>query len=381
VIGNSLRFSIQAALIASLCLFTVTGVVGAQSGGSANPTVGRIMVIEPKGALKVRQSNRVKPVKASVGMPIRRGYMLILDPAGRAAVICGDGTKRQLLPGSHGSPCTKPCTPEVCGINYGDSTIGPTRGPDTAAGLFPVIIWPRKTMLRELRPTIRWSPIAGANETTTYNVTLYGDGMKVIWTKDVVSETRLAYPDDKPPLTPARDYIVVVTANGLSSQQDLSPGRGFTTLTEGQARMLADDEMKIKQIGLPETQTRFLAANLYATRELYGEAIERLENLYTTMKEPAVAGMLGDLYAAIGLNREAEKWYLEALDLTDATDLDGLGATQKNLAQVYENLGAFDRAIARLALARKAYQQLGNKAMVNALIKDELRLKKVRGRR
>ena len=157
--------------------------------------------------------------------------------------------------------------------------------------------------------------------------------MKVIWTKEVVSQTRLTYPNKEAPLTPGQTYKVVVTSDGLSSQQDHSPGLGFTTLTADQARGLADEEIKIKQMGLPETQTRFLISNLYAARELYAEAIEQLEDLYTTMKEPAVASMLGDLYAAIGLNREAEKKYLEALSLTSANDLEGLGSTWKNLAQ------------------------------------------------
>src|SRR6185295_9573216 len=109
-----------------------------------------------------------------------------------------------------------------------------------------------------------------------------------------------------------------------------------------------------KRLRLPETQTRFLIANLYAAKELYAEAIEQLEALYPRMKEPAVVRMLGDLYAVIGLNREAEKKYLEALDLTPANDLDGLGAIQKDLARVYESLGILDRAIAGLAEAKKA---------------------------
>ncbi|MEK6300529.1 MAG: tetratricopeptide repeat protein [Acidobacteriota bacterium] len=308
-------------------------------------------------------------------MLVRRGYMLFLDPTARATVICGDGKKRELAPGAQGCPCREPCTPEVCGINYGGSTIGATRGPDTDAGLFPVVISPRKTRLRNLRPTIRWTPIAGANEKTAYNVTLYGDPMKVIWTKDVVSETRLTYPDKEPPLAPGQIYKVVVTSDGMSSQQDHSPGLGFTTLTADQVRMLADEERKRKQMQLPETQTRFLIANLYAARELYAEALEQLEDLYTTMKEAAVARMLGDIYAVIGLNREAEKRYVEALSLTPADDLEGLGLTQKSLAQVYENLGLFDRARASLAEAKRAYRRLGNLAMVNRLVKDERRLR------
>jgi hypothetical protein len=383
VIGKTSLLLARVALLIGIPFFFGIGVVSAQSGDAIGPTSGRIILIEPKepkGALKVKQGKRIALINAVEGMLVRKGYLLILSPTARATIICGDGKKQELAPGPQGCPCTRPCTPEVCGIRYDGSTIGATRGPDTDAGLFPVVISPRKTMLRNLRPTIRWLPITGAKESTTYDVTLYGDGMKVIWSKEVVSETTLTYPDKEPSLTPGQTYKVVVTSGGLSSQQDHSPGLGFTTLTADQARALADEEIKRKQLGLPETQTRFLVSNLFAARELYSEAIEQLQDLYETMKEPAVARMLGDLYATIGLSREAEKNYLEALSLTPANDLDERGLTEKNLAQVYENLGIYDRAIARLREAIKAYRRLGNRSMVNTLLKNARRLEK-NGRR
>jgi hypothetical protein len=374
----------QMALLGCLYLFAGAGQTSAQSIDGGGPTSGRIIWIEPKepkGTLKVQQGKKAALVNAAEGMLVRRGYLLILDPTARAAVICGDGKKRELSPGLQGCPCTQPCTREVCGINYGGSTIGATRGPDTGSGLFPVVISPRKTLLLTRRPTIRWSPIAGAKDKATYTVTLYGDRMQVIWAKAVVSDTWLDYPAQESPLALGQTYIVVVTSEGQSSQQDRSPGLGFTTLTAIQARMLADEEDKRKRLRLPEPQTRFLIANLYAAKELYAEAIEQLEALYTRTKEPAVVRMLGDLYAVIGLNREAEKKYLEALGLTPANDLDGLGAIQKDLARVYESLGILDRAIARLAEAKKAYRRLSNWAEVKAMSKDEQRLKMLRRRR
>lgn len=384
MIRNRSLIMLYAGLFAGLYLLVGTGDANAQSGDSDDLTSGRIISIDPKtpkGILKVKQAKDANPVDATVGMLIHRGYLLTLNsaPTAKAAVICGDGKTRELVAGPQGCPCRKPCTPEVCGIRYGNSTIGRTRGPDTNLGLFPAVISPRQTLLGNLRPTIRWTPIAGAKEGTTYNVTLYGYSMKVIWSRDVASATRLAYPDNEPPLIPGQTYKVVVTTEGLSSQQDHSPGLGFTTFTADQARALADEEITKKQLGLPEMQTRFLVANLYAARGLYAEAIEQSEELFTTMKEPVVAEMLGDLYAAIGLNREAEKRYLEALGMTPASDLDGLGLIQKNLAEVYENLGIFDQAIAQLEEAIKAYRQLGNIATVNDLLKKIQQLKKPGG--
>jgi len=382
VIGE--RSSLRIVQLFGICV--ALGIVGfgGQSGDITNPTLGRIILIDPKdpkGALKVQQARGVHPVAAVEGMLVRRGYLLTLDPRAKATIICGDGKKRELTQGPQGCPCTKPCSPDVCGIRYEGSTIGATRGPDTEKGTFPIVISPRKTMLQNLRPTIRWSPIAGAKKTTIYDVTLYVEGMEVIWTKEVIGETKLAYPDDQPSLTPGKTYKVVVTSAGLSSQQDVSPGLGFTSLTMEQARALGDDVIKRKQLSLPDAQTRFLISNLFAARELYSEAIEQLEDLYTTMKVSAVPRMIGDLFATTGLNREAEKWYLEALSQTPTDDLEDFGAIQVRLSQVYENLGFFDRAITRLGKARKAYQRLGNRILLNALINNERRLKAPRGRR
>ncbi|HEY7543538.1 MAG TPA: tetratricopeptide repeat protein [Blastocatellia bacterium] len=370
--GDFLRAA-QAALL--LCIH-LTGGVSAQSGDPRDPVWGRIILIKPEGSLKVRQSTRTAFVNATEGMLVRKGYLLSLSPTARAVIICGDGKKRELRPGPQGCPCTRPCTPEVCGIRYDGSTIGATRGPDTDTGAFPVVISPRKTMMRSLRPTIRWTPVVGAKETTTYNVTLYGEGMKIIWSRDVVSQTRLLYPDDEPDLRPGQTYKVVVTSEGSSSQQDHTPGLGFTTLTAEQAQRLADEETKIKRLELPDPQTRFLIANLYAARELYSEAIEQIEALSTTMKEPALASALGDLYAATGLNRESERKYLTALSLTSATDLDNQGLIERNLARAYENLGIIDRALMQLREAIKTYRRLNAGRMVKALLNEERRLKK-----
>ena len=383
--GKTVWLRARITILIGVSLSPAITVLSAQSGNNtgAGPTLGLIILIEPKeekGALKVRQGKRVRPINAVEGMLIRKGYMLTLRDGARATVICGDGKKRELLPGPQGCPCTAPCTPEICGIRYDGSTIGRTRGPDTQRGAFPVVISPRKTMLLNPRPTIRWAPIAGAKENTIYKVTIYGEGMKEIWTRVVGSETTLNYPENEPPLTPGQTYKVVVTSDGLSSEQDHSPGLGFTTLTTDQARALAGEEINRKELGLPDTQTRFLLANLFAARELYSEAIEQLEALYATMKESAVVRMLGDLYAAIGLNREAEKNYLRALAATAADNMESIGATNHNLSQVYESLGTNDLAIARLEKAMRVYRRLGNKAVVSALLRDRRRLKTRRSR-
>jgi tetratricopeptide (TPR) repeat protein len=78
----------------------------------------------------------------------------------------------------------------------------------------------------------------------------------------------------------------------------------------------------------------------------------------------------------IGLNREAEKMYLEALRLQDSSDLEAVAVTQKSLAQTCENLGIFDQAVSRLQEAIRVYELLGDTALVEQLKKREQLLKK-----
>jgi len=371
----------QLVLLAASHLLLCARSSNAQSRDRSDPISGRIALIEPRGGLRIRQAKRGRLMNATEGMLVRRGYLLILNPLAKATIVCGDGKKRELTPGPQGCPCTLACTPAICGIRYEGSTIRATRGPDTNDSAFPVVISPRRTLVGNLRPAIRWAPVAGARANTTYKVILYGDGMRALWARDVISETRLAYPEAEPPLAAGQTYKVVVTTNGLSSQQDRSPGLGFTTLTADQARLLAAEETRERQLGLPETQTRFLIANLYASRELYSEAIDQLDNCDPAFANPAVISLIGDLYAVVGLNREAEKKYLQALASTPANDLDGLGSTHRNLAAVYENLGEFDRAIAQLKEAITVYRRSRNLHVAAVLFNDERRLRNPRSRK
>jgi hypothetical protein len=371
-------FFTGSAPIVCLIFCLAVGSARAQSREAAGPISGQVVRIDPadpKGGLKVIQGKGLDPINATLSMLVRKGNILIRDPKARASVRCSDGKEHKLEPGLQPCPCTEPCTPEVCGISYAGKKLRPVRGPDTNLGLFPVVISPRKTLLLDPRPTIRWTPIAGAKEGTKYKVIVFGENMKIIWSRDVDSKTSLPYPDKEPSLAPGQTYKILVAAEFHSSDEDHSPGLGFVTLTADQARAVADAETKTKQLALPDTETRFLIANLYAARELYAEAIERLQDLYTTTKLPAVARTLGDLYGAIGLSREAERKYLEALGLQDAADLESVGLTQRSLAETYENLGIFDQAIARFEEAIKAYRRLQNTAMVDVLSDEMRRLK------
>ncbi|HXU38169.1 MAG TPA: tetratricopeptide repeat protein [Blastocatellia bacterium] len=377
---NDRLFSIEWVPLTFVWLFLAAFGVEAQSAGSLGPASGQIILItpkEPRGSLKIVRAKGAEPVNATEKMLVRKGYLLDLAPMARAIVLCGDNNPRNLEPGLQPCPCAAPCSPDVCGIHYDGAWIRPTRGgTDTDNSSYPVVVSPRATLLLSTRPAIRWTPITGSGESINYKVTLYGENMKIIWSRNVESGTELPYPAGQAPLDRGRTYKVIITAEGLSSAAERLPGLGFATLTEDQAQALAREENRRKQLEVPDPQKRFLISTLYAARELYAEAIERLEIQYNTNKESAVARLLGDLYAEIGLNREAEKKYLDALSLNPESDLDGLALTQRALAQVYENLGILKQAVEKLIEAIATYQRLGDTATVNVLLDEKRRLAK-----
>jgi len=364
---------VQAGLLAYVCLFLWARNANAQSGHRLGAATGEIILVKPKkGSLKIKRSTGGETVDAAVGMPVHRGNLLILDekdPAARASVICGDGKTHELMPGAQGCPCAHPCPREICGINYDDSTLTGARGADTGSS-FPVVISPRKTRLLTTRPVIRWSSIRGGKENTIYKVTLYRASLgTVVWSREVTAQTTLVYPDKEPPLMPGQTYRVVVSAAGRSSEEDDSPGLGFAILTEHDAKLLANQVAKIKQLRLPDTETRFLISTLLAARDLYAEAIEGFNDVLATLREPAVARMLGDAYAEIGLNPEAERQYLVAANLQDSADLEGVALLQRALANIYEKLGIFEKAVASLEKAADQYAVLGDSTKAEELRK------------
>lgn len=361
-----------------ICVSLEAGGVRAQSGRSGGATTGQIILIDPaqpKGKLKVLQENQRNPVDATQGMPVRRGDLLILDPEAKAAIQCGGRDKPvPLKPGRQGCPCAQACAPEICGTRYDGGVIASTRGGDTTSGAFPMIISPRRGLVLNTRPTIRWAPIAGAKREQIYTVSLYGENQKLVWTREVTAKTEIAYPDNAPALTPGHVYLPIVTAELTSSEDEGVPNRGFTIITADKAKALSKKATRIKDLKLPEAQTRLLTAYLYAAKELYSEAVALLESP-KCIDGPATKRMLGDLYLKIGLNREAERRYLEALKLEPENELEERALILSGLGWAYENLGSFDLAAQNMTEAINAYEKLGDSAMARRLKQEIERLK------
>lgn len=354
---------------AALCLLAMA-VCGAATvvARQADPTVGRIISIEPAhppGKLRVRQGRGEQTADATVGMTVRRGHLLTLAADARAAVYCSDGKKYDLKPGQiQGCPCTAASR----GLVYDGSSIPRTRGHDTARGDFPAVLSPRRGLLLTTRPTVRWSPVPPPKpgEAVTYRVIMRTDAGDQVWLKEGVTGTELAYPADAPELARGEVYKAIIQSGRKSSTQEKTADLGFTVLTETDAKAIREAEVDVRLLKLPEVQTRLLIADLYASQELFSEAVELLTELMKTLKEPAVLRLLGDIYATSGLHREAIRQYEEALAQI-GNDIEGQALTLAALGRSYAAIGDRDQANARFTRAVEAYQKLGEKVTVEQL--------------
>lgn len=314
-------------------------------------------LVAVQGPVSVKREGWSAYAPALLGTTLRYGDLLRLEGSAQATVVCADLTVANAARGANGVPC-KAAQPVLV---YNGSLVSPTRG--APSGEFPLVVTPRKTKVLNPHPTLRWTPVGGA---TSYTVSVRGSNVN--WSTTVTSGTEAVYPADAPALAPGSTYKVIVGAGKRTSEEETLPGLGFTMLTSDEATTVRQGEARIRALGLPDTPTRLLIANLYAAQGLTAEAVEQLEALSATSQEPAVLRSLGDLYLTLGLNHLAEARHLRAADLSQqASDLEGQALAQRALGAIYEAIGNSGEAAQRLRKAVGLYQQLGDSQTVKAI--------------
>lgn len=340
----------------SLVLLVLTGCVSGRATTTPSDN-GVHLVVAVQGQLSVKRDGWSGYAPALFGTSLRHGDLLRLEGSSQATVVCADLTLATVPSGLGSVPC-KVAKPVLA---YSGSLVNPTRG-DTFTD-FPIVISPRKTKLLNPQPILRWTPVVGV---ITYTVSVRGLNMN--WSTDVISKTEFVYPDNAPALVAGATYKVTVAAGKRSSDEESMPGLGFTLLTSDEVQAAREAEAKISALDLTEASKRFLITSLYATQGLNAEAIEQLEELSSTLKEPAVTRSLGDLYLKIGLNRLAEEHYLRSLELSqEANDVEGQALAQNALGLIYEALGNKGEAVQRLQMAMQLYRKLGDSRTVKRI--------------
>lgn len=341
------------------CAAAPAGQTPVQSATPGPAPAGLIVGLSGDAALKRQGWSDYAP--AAFGAALRRGDLIRVEGAGRAVVACGDLNLAELTGGVKGFPCpAESRTPLV----FEGALVSATRG-DQGQGDYPVVLAPRKTRVLADRPLLQWTAVAGA---ASYTVRIEGAS----WQTEVAGVTEFAYPADAPALESGKSYRLIVEAGGRSSAEESGPDLGFTLLLPAEAEQVRADEARARSLSLSDDATRLLVANLYASHQLYAEALQTL-GAPTIPSDPALARLAGDLALRVGLVRSAEEAYLQALEgSTAAADPEGRALASRALGRVYDLLGNSTEASVYYEQARTLYEQLGDKQAldeINAVLK------------
>jgi hypothetical protein len=297
-----------------------------------------------------------------VGAELYPGDLLQPAPRARVLVQCANGKTIWHVPDGMVSGTTNGCPPQTIPVSRPRGDIIPPRG--RINSLIPYIISPRRTLVLNPLPTLKWNAVPGASR---YTVSLLADE-DVIWQTDL-SETFVVY-SGEPPLESGVDYLLIIeTDTGASSKKEELPDLGFGLLDENEQERVCESVEQLVNLDLAQEAKSLALVHLYRGYDLKAEAIATLEALVNQGSQTAaVFRTQGDLYLEIGLYLLAESRYLRALELA-ATDVEGQALAAASLGKVYEAIANRQEAIRWLTQARNQYQVLGDMQRLGELEK------------
>ena len=311
-------------------------------------------IIEVKGEVLLKRKHWSDYRLTRVGAELYPGDLLQPASGARVLVQCANGKTIWSVPEGVISGATNGCPPQAIPISRRKGDIIPPR--NSINPLIPYIISPRRTLVLNPLPTLRWNAVPGAK---SYSVSLI-DEDDVLW-ETIVRETEVVY-SGEPSLESGIDYLLIIQADtGASSQEEDLPDLGFSLLDENQASLVRECVEELTNLELADEALALALVHLYIGYDLRAEAIATLEALVNEQSQTsAVYRTLGDLYREVGLNLLAQKHYLKAIELASLKDLEGQALATEGLGKVYEAIANPQEAIRCLTQARDRYEALGD---------------------
>jgi len=291
-------------------------------------------ILEVKGKVVVNNKNWEKPQTAFVGLSLNSDDTLDIPAKASVKIYCSDLSIWIVKPGKYRASQGCPSSKAVIRLpNSNNDTLRPVGKTEAALAKLPYLITPRKTDIISDRPQIRWNAVPGA---AYYTVKIETDGFS--WTNKT-NENKIIYSGDRPLQADTRYWVTVTTNQGLSSQQDTEVG--FNVSDEQTKKIILDAIEKIQKQPLSPTERELVLAYLYRSYELYGDAINVLEDLVNQgKKEISVYQLLGDTYLEVGLPQLAKNTYQKGLELAIKTqNIPAQTSIKKMLKQVNDLLG------------------------------------------
>lgn len=336
-------------------------------------TLGLVLTTLPTGAIAAQ--NRVAEGRVllkrqgwssfrtvTAGTPLHHRDQLQAIRGQTAKIVCR-GVSSHRVPSPQIYPVSYFCgTPRSFISTRTEQDLKPTNSVGGDDPTIPYVITPHRGEILDGKPTIRWNPVAGVSR---YTVRVTGSG--VYW-ETQVSGTEVVYPGE-PVLQLGQEYLVVVEADGTSSQLDKGGEYRFRVVYPEVAQRVQEKIQAIAQLDVPEEAQALTMVDTYFKEDLDSEAIAILESLVQSGSQTVqVYQLLGDLYAHEGLNLLAQERYEQAIELAIASEnIESQAKAQAGLAEVMIMLGKREQAIRLFNQAKAGYEALGNSQRVKEL--------------
>lgn len=306
-----------------------------------NETCGCLIVgLLGNSYVKPARSPRYIPLK--LNMAVFGGTFLQVSASSKAMLACGSAFK-ELTSGVYPVPCN---SGEGVPIPVGKKIVDPAR---IRGGDFPRLLSPRTGALLNAHPTFRWTPVPNAAQ---YSIVVRGGN--VDWSA-IVKSAEIVYPNNAPPLVAGPAYkVTIFAARRGSSDDEGAPGLEFRLLSAQDAEKVKSRETEIKNLNLEAASKQLLIAYLYATYNLFAEAITLLKD---TAADQESARALAELYIRSSLLDRAEEQYSKVVEMA-GEDLPARAAAYDRLGQINEALNKKDQAMQKYQNALKLYVDL-----------------------
>lgn len=146
-------------------------------------------------------------------------------------------------------------------------------------------------------------------------------------------------------------------------------GKKWIDLLSEERKILKETEKVIEQLNLEELPKQFLLANLYATYELYDDAITLLEKQPEILEDPAILRLLGTLHLRNMSPDLAYEPFMQALQISqNSDDKEGQALAQYYLAVTFDAQEQYDESFTQHAReALKFCQELGYTEMAKTI--------------
>jgi tetratricopeptide (TPR) repeat protein len=291
-------------------------------------------ILEVKGKVLVNNKNWKKSQTTFVGLSLNSDDTLDIAAKASVKIYCSDLSIWIVKPGKYKVFQGCPSGKTVIRLpNSNNDTLRPIGKTEAALAKLPYVITPRETDIISDRPQIRWNAVPGV---VNYTVKIETDGFS--WTNQT-NQNKIIYSGDRPLQPETRYWVTVTTDQGLSSQQETEVG--FNVSDEQTKKTVLEAVEKIQKQPLSSTERELVLAYLYRSYELYGDAINVLEDLVNQgNKEIIVYQLLGDIYLEVGLPQLAKNTYQKGLELAIKTqNIPAQTTIKKVLKQVNDLLG------------------------------------------